>query len=58
MEANGRMGNSWDYIMDLIKENQIDRVVEICNQMEEWECRYYKDKLIREIKYTKDKRKV
>lgn len=42
--------------MDLINENQIDRVVEFCNQVEESEFVYYKNELIREIKYTKDKR--
>ena len=42
--------------MDLINENQIDRVVELCSQMEESEFVYYRNELIREIKYTKDKR--
>ena len=50
MEVNAIMENNWNYIMGLINENQIDRVVELCNQMEESEFVYYKNELIREIK--------
>lgn len=54
--VNGIMKNNWNHIMNLINENQIDRVVELCSQMKESEFVYYKNELIREMKYTKDKR--
>lgn len=41
------MENNWNYIMTLINENQIDRIVEFCNGVEE--CEHYKDKLMKEI---------
>lgn len=50
------MENNWNDIMTLINENQIDRIVELFNQMEECEYKNCKDKLIKEIRYTKEKK--
>lgn len=50
------MKNNWNNIVKLINENKINEVVELYQNMEEFEYNYFKDKLIKEIRYTENKK--
>lgn len=45
----------WNYIIELIKDNKIDKIVELCTQLQCDEQRVIKSKLILELQSTNDK---
>lgn len=46
------MGEKWDCIKEMIEENEINNIVQICKTMDESEFRAVKNKLIQELRST------
>lgn len=50
------MEYDWNRMMDLVNENQIDKMIQLFHEMDREEYQYVRDKLLEELGHTKNKK--